>query len=43
MFMICSQVFCDEWSQIGAGLNVLTRAPFIPNAPRALAFADQRG
>jgi hypothetical protein len=43
MFLICSQVFCDEWSQIGAGSNDPTRALFIPNAPSALAFGDQRG
>jgi hypothetical protein len=43
MFLFCSQVFCDEWSQIGAGLNDRARAPFIPNAPQALAFGDEGG
>jgi hypothetical protein len=43
MFLICSQPFCDERSQIVAGSNDPPRAPFVPNAPSALAFGDQRG
>jgi hypothetical protein len=43
MFLFCSQAFCDEWSQIGAGSSDRPRAPLIPNAPQALAFGDQRG